>query len=413
MPELPTHVIIGAGQAGARAAEALRDEGFDGPIVLVGEEAEAPYERPPLSKGYLRGETPLEKARVHPEGFYADNAIELRVGTRVEQVDTDAGQVSLSGGERLAYGRLLLATGARPRRIAVPGAELGGIHYLRDVADADALAARLQPESTAVVVGGGWIGSEVAASARKLGVEVTILEQSRLPLERVLGQTVAQVYADVHREHGVQLVTGAQVEAFEGSRTVERVRLADGQSFDCDLVVVGIGVTPRTELAEQAGIAVDNGVLVDERLESGVPGVFAVGDIANAFHPFYGERLRVEHWANALNQPAVAAKAMLGKPASYERLPYFYSDQYDLGMEYSGYATTWDEVVFRGEPAAREFIAFWLQADRVVAGMNANVWDVADPIQALIRSQKPVDKARLRDPGVPLGQLAGLSEDQR
>jgi 3-phenylpropionate/trans-cinnamate dioxygenase ferredoxin reductase component len=383
------HVIVGAGLAGAKAAEALREEGFDGPVVLIGDEPEAPYERPPLSKDYLRGESPREKARVHAAGFYEDHGIELRTGTTVASIDVRSREVELSGGERLGYVRLLLATGARPRRLSLSGADLAGVHHLRDFADADRLAERLRSGARAVVIGAGWIGAEVAASARQRGVDVTILEQAALPLERVLGPELGRIYADIHAEHGVRFIGKAAVEAIEGVERVERVRLADGTTIPADFVVVGVGVEPRTELAEQSGIAVDNGILVSEALETSAPGVFAAGDVANAHHPFYGRRLRVEHWANALNQPAVAAKAMLGKPATYDRLPYFFSDQYDVGMEYTGYAAEWDEVVFRGNPAEREFIAYWLHRGRVVAGMNVNVWDVADDIKELIRSGAP------------------------
>ena len=388
-------MIVGAGLGGAKAAEALREEGFEGRIVLVGEEPELPYERPPLSKDYLRGESPREKPRVHPDGFYADNDIELLTRTTGERIDVGAREVELGGGERLRYDRLLLATGARPRRLRLPGAELDGVHYLRDFADADRLAARLRPGARAVVIGAGWIGAEVAASAQQLGVEVTLLEQAALPLERVLGPELGRIYADIHTDHGVRFIGGARVEALEGAGAVEQVRLADGTTLPADFVVVGVGVEPRTELAEAAGIAIDNGIAVSETLETSAPGVFAVGDVANAHHPFYGRRLRVEHWANALNQPAAAAKAMLGKPASYDRLPYFFSDQYDVGMEYTGYATEWDQVVFRGDPAEREFVAFWIHGGRVVAGMNVNVWDVTDEIKELIRSQADVDLGAL------------------
>ena len=401
-----TFVIIGAGLAGAKAAETLRSEGFDGRIVLIGAEGERPYERPPLSKDYLRGESPREKAYVHPESYYAASDIELRTSTPVTEIDTTASEVILLGGERLAYGRLLLATGAEPRRLRVPGADLDGVLYLRDLDDSDAIADRLHGGGKVVVIGAGWIGAEVGASALEKGLEVTIVEQASTPLERVLGREVGAIYADIHRERGVELVTGIGLEAFEGDRAVERVRLSDGRTIDCDFVVVGVGVTPRTELAEAAGIETDNGILVSERLETSAPGVFAAGDVANAAHSFYGRRIRVEHWANALNQGPVAARNMLGKGQPYERLPYFFSDQYDVGMEYSGYATIWDQVVFRGDSGAREFIAFWLERGRVVAGMNVNVWEVTDHIEALIRSGERVDVARLRDPDLPLEELA-------
>jgi 3-phenylpropionate/trans-cinnamate dioxygenase ferredoxin reductase subunit len=403
MPEPPeTHVIVGAGLAGAKAAEALREEGFAGRVVLIGAEDEQPYERPPLSKEYLRGEAPREKARVHEPGFYDDHDIELRLGTTVERIHTDAREVELSGGERLRYDGLLIATGAEPRRLETAAEVL----YLRDFADSDAIAERLAAGSGRVaVVGAGWIGSEVAASARQKGLEVALVEMADVPLERVLGLEVGGIYADVHRDHGVELHTGVPVETIEA----ERVRLADGTDIDCDFVVVGVGVVPRTELAEDAGLAVGDGILVSKRLETSAQGVFAAGDVANAYHPFYERKLRVEHWANALNQPATAAQAMLGKPASYERLPYFFSDQYDVGMEYTGYAAEWDEVVLRGDVEGRELIAFWLKEGRVLAGMNVNVWDVTDAIKALILSRAPVPVERLRDPSVPLDELAAAA----
>jgi 3-phenylpropionate/trans-cinnamate dioxygenase ferredoxin reductase subunit len=359
-----------------------------------------------LSKDYLRGESPREKVYVHPEGFYEENAIELRMTTPVSAIDARAREVVLDGGERLRFDRLLLATGAEPRRLRVPGAELDGVLYLRDLDDSDAIAERLSGGGKVVVIGAGWIGAEVGASARQKGLEVTIVEQASVPLERVLGPEVGAVYRDIHRDHGVELLTGTGLEGFEGQRSVERVRLSDGRAVECDFVVVGIGVVPRTELAETGDIDVDNGVLVTERLETSVPGIFAAGDVANAHHPFYGRRLRVEHWANALNQGPAAARNMLGKHDPYERLPYFFSDQYDVGMEYSGYATSWDDVVFRGDPDTREFIAFWLEDGRVAAGMNVNVWEVTEPIQALIRSREEVDAGRLRDPEVPLEELS-------
>jgi 3-phenylpropionate/trans-cinnamate dioxygenase ferredoxin reductase component len=399
-----TFVIVGGGLAGGRAAAALREGGFDGRCVLVGEEAERPYERPPLSKEYVRGEQPREKAYVHEEGFYREHEIELRTSTRAAAVDTGERSVEIDGGERIGFERLLLVTGARPRMLPVPGADLDGVHYLRDFADSDRLRERLEAGGRAVVIGGGWIGAEVAASARQKGLDVTIVEAAELPLLRVLGRDVASVYADIHRSHGVELVTSAQVEALEGSGSVERVRLAGGRTLECDFAVVGIGVAPRTELAEAAGLEVDNGIVVDETLETSVPGVFAAGDVANAAHPLFG-RIRVEHWANALNQGPVAARNMLGAGERYDRVPYFFSDQYDVGMEYSGYASESADVVFRGDPAAGEFIAFWLQEGRVDAAMNVNVWDVTDPLQKLIRARKQVDRARLADSDTPLDDL--------
>ena len=402
MSQDPTFVIVGASLAGARAAETLREEGFGGRVVLIGDEPERPYERPPLTKDYLRDESPREKGYVHPEGYYTEHDIELMTGTRVTALDAAHSQITLSDGSALGYSRLLLTTGAEPRRLAIAGAELDGIHYLRTLADADALRERVVKGVKVVVIGAGWIGAEFAASARQLGSEVTVVDPASVPLEHVLGPEVGAVYRDVHRENGVQLLLGTGVEAFEGSKSVERVRTSDGGTVDCDLVVVGIGVVPRIEFAEAAGLTTDNGILVDQGLETSATNVFAAGDVANAWHPFYGRHVRVEHWANALNQGPAAARAMLGREVAYDRIPYFFSDQYDLGMEYSGFATEWDEVAFRGDPETREFIALWLRDDRVVAGMNVNVWDVTEPIQALIRAGERVDKRRLVDPDLPL-----------
>jgi 3-phenylpropionate/trans-cinnamate dioxygenase ferredoxin reductase subunit len=401
-----TFVIVGASLAGAKAAETLREEGFDGRLVLLGDEGERPYERPPLSKDYLRGEVGREKVYVHDEGFYTQHDVELRLGRSAVSLDTSTRELELDGGERLRYDRLLLTTGAEPRRLAIPGAELGGVMYLRSVRDSDALRERLDRGGAVVVVGAGWIGAEVAASARQRGLDVTLIEPASVPLERVLGADVGAIYRDIHADHGVQMLPGTGVEAFEGDKGVERVRTSDGRDLECDFVVVGVGVEPRTALAADAGVAVDNGVLVDEHLQTSAPGVFAAGDVANAQHPFYGERVRVDHWANALNQGPAAARNMLGRQSAYERLPYFFSDQYDVGMEYTGFARDWDRVVFRGDPATREFIAFWLVGDRVVAGMNVNVWDVTDPIKRLISERVAVDDLRLADPEVPLEALA-------
>jgi 3-phenylpropionate/trans-cinnamate dioxygenase ferredoxin reductase component len=400
-----TFVIVGASLAGAKAAETLRAEGFDERVVLIGAEGERPYERPPLSKDYLRGEADRETVYVHPEGFYSEHDIELRLGRTAVSLNAAARELVLDDGERLSYDRLLLATGAEPRRLSIPGGDLDGVLYLRSVADSDALRGRLDRGGAVVVIGAGWIGAEVAASARQRGLEVTVIDPLTVPLERVLGSEVGAVYRDIHLDHGVQMLLGTAVEAFEGDTAVERVRTIDGRELECDFVVVGIGVQPRTGLATQARLAIDNGILVDEHLQTSAPGVFAAGDVANAHHPFYGERIRVEHWANALHQGPVAARAMLGEPDVYDRLPYFFSDQYDVGMEYAGFARTWDRVVFRGDPASREFIAFWLTGDRVVAGMNVNVWDVIDPIQRLIGERVAVDDRRLADPDVPLEEL--------
>jgi len=405
MAERPTFLIVGASLAGAKAAETLRDEGFDGRVVLVGAEPHRPYERPPLSKDYLQDGAERDSVYVHPEGFYSGQEIELLRGREVTAVDPGGGTATLSDGETLGWDRLLLATGSEPRRLPIPGADLEGVHVLRTLDDCDRLRDVIAAGGRLVVIGAGWIGAEVAASARTRGMEVTMVEQQSVPLQTVLGAEVGRMYADVHRDHGVELLAGTGVEAIEGDGRAERVRVAGGRVVECAAVVVGVGAAPRTGLAEAAGLAVDNGVLVDATLRAGGE-VFAAGDVANAEHPFYGRRVRVEHWANALNQGPAAARAMLGRTEPYERLPYFFSDQYDVGMEYSGLADPEARIVVRGDLAAREAVVFWLGDDgAVMAGMNINVWDVNEHVQALIRSRAAVDPDRLADPDVPLETL--------
>jgi 3-phenylpropionate/trans-cinnamate dioxygenase ferredoxin reductase component len=402
-----TFVIVGASLAGAKAAQTLRDEGFSGRVVLVGEEPVRPYERPPLSKAYLRGEVGFDAAAVHPEGFYTEHDIELLTSTTVTSIDPAAGQVHLDSGTSLDYDQLLLTTGASVRRTAVTGSELDGIHYLRSLASCDILRAGLARATKVVVVGAGWIGCEVAASARTLGHEVALIEAAEVPLQRVLGTEVGAMFRDLHAAHGVELHMGAGLSAFRGDKAVEEVVLTDGSSVSGDLFVVGVGVTPRTELAEKAGLTLDNGVVTDEHLATSVPGIWAAGDVANAFHPLFGTLVRLEHWSAALNQGPVAAKNMLGQNVSYRKVPYFFSDQYDLGMEYSGYAPTWDRIVYRGDREKFEVIVFWLDQGRVVAGMNVNVWDVNDAIAALVASARVIDPTVLADPSVDLASLAG------
>jgi 3-phenylpropionate/trans-cinnamate dioxygenase ferredoxin reductase component len=406
---MSTFVIVGGGLAGAKAAETLRDEGFEGRVVLIGEEAVRPYERPPLSKDHLRGEGEDDAIFVHGEDFYETKSIELRTGTRAARLDVDASEVELEDGERIGFDKLLLATGSTPRRLPVPGADLPGVHLLRTVGDADRLRGSLSPGARLVVIGAGWIGCEVAASARQIGAEVAMLAPEAVPLERVLGPEVGALYRDLHAGHGVNLALGTGVEAIEGSDRVTGVRTSDARVLGADVVVIGVGVAPRTELAEAAGLDVDNGVLVDDRLRTSAPNVFAAGDIANAEHPILGGRVRVEHWGTALEQGPAAARNMLGQDLPYERIPYFFSDQYDVGMEYAGHALTWDRVLFRGDPATMEFMAFWMRGDRVAAGMNVNVWDVNDDVQALVRGGAPTDDDALRDPGVALGDLTAAA----
>ena len=401
-----TFVIVGAGMAGGKAVETLREEGFDGDVVLIGAEPERPYERPPLSKDYLRGETERSGPYLQEEGWYADNGVTLRTGVRAERIDLSGRAVVLEGGEQVAYDRLLLSTGAQPKRLPLPGADLDGVHVLRTFADSDAIRAMLERGSGHLaVIGAGWIGCEVAASARQKGLDVTVIEPLELPLLRVLGPDLGAFYRDVHAAQGVKMLLGTGVEAIEGSGRAERVRTSGGDTIDCDAVVMGVGVAPDIALADGV-LDVDNGILVDAGLRTSADGVFAAGDVANHDHPVLRERIRVEHWANALEQGPVAARAMLGQDVVYDKVPYFFSDQYDVGMEYAGNARPDDEVVFRGSVGSGEFIAFWLRGGRVTAGMNVNVWDVNEHIQELARSGAEVDRKRLTDTDVELAEVA-------
>ena len=400
-----TFVIVGAGMAGGKAAEALRDAGFDGRIVLLGAEAERPYERPPLSKDYLRGEAERSSVYLQEDaGWYGEHDVELRTAAHVASLDVAARAVVLADDERIDYDALLLATGAEPRRPPIPGTDLEGVHVLRTLEDSDALRGVLDAGGRLVVVGAGWIGCEVSASARQRGMDVALVEPQSVPLEGVLGPELGAFYRDVHADHGVQLHLRTGVEAIEGDGRAERVRTSDGTVLDCTAVLVAVGVAPRTGLADGV-LDVENGILVDASLRASADGVFAAGDVANHDHPLFG-RLRVEHWANALEQGPSAARAMLRSDVVYDRVPYFFSDQYDVGMEYAGHSLPGDEVVFRGDPATREFIAFWMRDGRVTAGMNVNVWDVNEHLQELVRSGASVDPDRVRDPDVPLDELA-------
>jgi 3-phenylpropionate/trans-cinnamate dioxygenase ferredoxin reductase subunit len=370
--------------------------------VLLGAEDERPYDRPPLSKEYLRDEAGLERVHVHDEGFYEERAIELRTGTAVEAIDAANSAVVVSGGDRVHYDRLLLATGARPRRLSLPGSDLRGIYELRTLADSDALAARLHGAGHVAIVGAGWIGCEVAASARLMGLDVTLIEPLQVPLQRVLGPELGAFYRDVHADHGVDMLLGRGVAGFDGEEAVGAVVMDDGTQVECDFVVVSVGVSPRVEVAMRAGIETADGVLVDEYLQTSMQNVFAAGDIARAEHPLLEHSIRVEHWATALHQGPAAARNMLGAFPSYDRLPYFFSDQYDVAMEYTGHVSDWDDIVIRGDVAAREFIAFWLREGRVQAGMNVNVSDVAGDIEALVAARMPVDAGRLADTSIAL-----------
>ncbi len=406
MSTLDSVVIVGGGLAGASAAFELRKLDFTGRVTLIGEEQELPYERPPLSKEYLRGEKPLEAAYVRPLAEYDENGIELLRGRRAVTLDAPTRRVNLDDGTTLGYDALVIATGAAARTLGSTRAFLEGVRYLRTADDADALRAAASTASAIAVIGGGWIGSEVAASLRQLGHDVTLISNLERPLERVLGPEVAEVYRSVHVEHGVRLVHG-HVSLLEGDRHVDGVRLSDGQRIPADLVVVGVGAAPRIKLATRAGLETREGaILTDEYLRTSVPSIYAAGDVALAWHPRFACHVRVEHWDNAIHQGRAAAANILGAAEPYARTPYFYSDQYDLGMEYRGFAPEWGRVVIRGDVAAREFLAFWLADGRVSAAMNVNLWDDGEELQRLVESEERVDLDRLGDPTVPLAQAA-------
>ena len=370
---MSTIVIAGAGLAGATAAETLREEGFDRRLVLIGDDPDAPYDRPPLSKAVLRGDAEPASAFLHDTAWYAEHDVELLTGARIAAVDRAAGEVELRGGDRIGFDRLLLATGATPRRPSVVGVDLPGVHLLRTLRDAQALRDALAGAARAVIIGAGWIGCEVAAAARARGVDVTLVEHGVVPLERVLGHRLGAFFAGLHRDHGVELLTGRTVEAVEGAGRAERVRLADGTAIDADVVVAGVGVRPNVDLAAEAGLEVFGGIAVDAHLRTSDRRIFAAGDAAAAEHPLYDARVRVEHWDNAKHQGAAAARSMLDRGEPYDRAPYFFSDQYDVSLEYSGWAPAWDDVTIDGDLDERKFSAAWLREGREVARMAVNV----------------------------------------
>ena len=407
---MATFVIVGGGLAGAKAAEALRTEGFDGEVVLFGSEPDRPYERPPLSKGYLLGKEDRDKAFVHSADWYDEHDVDLRTGVTVAMIDPAAHLVTFDGGT-VAYDKLLLTTGAHARRLDIPGAGLGNVLYLRTLPESDALRAAFTPEARVVIVGSGWIGLEAAAAARTAGASVTVLEPQPGALYGVLGPEVGAKFADLHRAHGVEFRFNEAAAEFlaagPGSGQVGSVVTTGGAELPADVVVIGIGAVPNDGLARSAGLEVSNGVVCDSALRTSNPDIFAAGDVASVHLPLLGRHVRVDHWSNALNGGKAAAMSMLGQQTEYNRVPYFFSDQYDLGMECAGLPSlgTYDQVVYRGDADALEFIAFWLKEGRLVAGMNVNIWDVNDELQGLIRSARPLDPARLSNPAIPLQEV--------
>jgi 3-phenylpropionate/trans-cinnamate dioxygenase ferredoxin reductase subunit len=400
-----TFVIVGASLAGGGAAATLREEGFEGRVVLIGAEPQPPYERPPLSKEYLRGELSFESALVRPSGFYDENGIESRFGVRATRVDAAGKVVELEGGERVAYDKLLVATGSRNRRFPIPGLDLDGVYDLRTVADSDRIRAEIAPGRKAVVVGMGFIGSEVAASLRQSGVDVVVVDRNEVPLRRVLGEEVGRVIEGIHHDHGTSMIFEDRVAAFEGAGRVERVTTARGRRIECDFVVVGLGSEPATDLLAGTGAELDNGVVVDEYLRTGVDGIYAAGDVANHYHPMFERRIRVEHWQNALEQGPAAARAMLGKGEPYDEVPWFWSDQYEHNLQYAGFHTEWDELVVRGSMDERNFVAFYRKDERVLAAVAINRGKDLRRSMPLIKAREPVDAGGLCDLAVDLRTL--------
>ena len=408
MSDSRTFVIVGGGLGGAKAAELLREKGFDGTVVLLADEERLPYERPPLSKDFLAGKKSLVDFTVHDAEWYRQNKIDLRTSTEALAIDPTEHTVTLSDDTSVRYDKLLLATGSRSRWLTIPGADSTGVHYLRTYDDASNLDTTLKEGSSLAIIGAGWIGLEVAASARQRGVDVTLVETAKVPLSSALGEDVGKVFAQLHRDHGVDLRLDTEVKEVtteDGKAT--GLKLGDGSTVAADRVLIAVGAQPNIELAERAGLATeDGGVLVDASLKSSVPDIYAIGDIAAAEHPLFENRIRTEHWATALKQPEVAVAGMLGESGEYKELPYFFTDQYDLGMEYAGHAPDFQRVVFRGDKDGREFVAFWLDADNhVLAGMQVNIWDALDDVKNLIHKQAPVDPDKLADPQVSLSDV--------
>jgi len=410
----PPIVIVGASLAGGTAAVTLREQGFDGDLVLIGAERQLPYNRPPLSKGYLRGQDRFEDQLVKPASYYAEQRIQLKLGVRATAIDAKQKVVELERGESVVYDRLLVATGGRNRAFSVPGANLAGVFQLRTVEDCDRIRAAASRGRRAVVIGFGFIGSEVSAALRHLSVEVVAVEGGRVPLARVVGDEVGQVLADIHREKGVELISEDSVAALEGGDRVERVRTRKNRVFECDLVVAGIGIVPNIELLEAAGAQVDNGVLVDERCRTSLPDVFAAGDVTNHLHPIFG-RLRVEHWNNGYQQGRAAARSLLGGTQLYDYVHTFWSDQYEHLIEYVGFAPSWDRVVFRGRPESRKFLGFYLKDGIVRAAIGLNRGGDPEDPQAdselkaaveMVRRRASIDPKKLADENVELRKLA-------
>ncbi len=405
MAEAETCVVVGANMAGASAAETLRKSGYAGAITLLGAEPELPYERPPLSKEWLRGTTPTAKLHPRDATFYAEQRITLRLGTQAVALDTARHTLTLADGSTLPWDHLVLATGTVPRTLTVPGADLPGIHLLRTLADGRAIQAELQAGRRLVVIGAGFIGAEMAASARAMGLAVTVIEVLPVPLRRVLGDELGQIYADLHRAHGVDMRLGTGVAAFVGDDHVAAVITDQGDRIACDLVVVGVGVRPATDWLADSGVALENGILTDQYCATNIPGVVAAGDVANWWHPLYGTRMRLEHFDNALKQGAAAARTLLGQPEEYAPIPYFWSDQYDVHMQYLGYAATWDRIIHRGDVAGYNGSVWYMRNDVPQAALLLNRQREMVTARRLLATRTAVDSTTLADPNHDLRAL--------
>ena len=406
---MPTIAIVGASLTGSSAAATLREEGFDGRVVLIGAEPQPPYDRPPLSKNYLRGGMPFEKTLLRPLEFYRERNIEMRLGTTVTRVEPEKRILELPGGERLEFDQLLIATGGRNRRFPIPGLDLPGVHDLRTVADADRIREAIAGGGRAVVVGMGFIGAEVAASMRQSGLEVVAVEPFKTPLYRALGEAIGRVVEGLHRDHGVELILEDAVTAFEGAGKVERIVTRNGRRIECNLAVFGLGIEPATELVAGTTVRVDNGIVVDDQCRTNVPGIFAAGDVANHYHPVCGRQMRVEHWQNGVKQGAAAARSMLGRSQSYDEVHWFWSDQFDANIQYAGFHADWDTIVVRGSLAERKFLAFYLADGRVESVVAINQGRDLRRTLPIIKARVRVDPVRLADPTVDLRTLAPAS----
>jgi 3-phenylpropionate/trans-cinnamate dioxygenase ferredoxin reductase component len=407
------HLIIGGGVAAAKAAEGLRAAAGEGSAVVMTAEPELPYERPPLSKEFLRGEAGREKTRTHDEAWYREHDVEVLLATRASTLDPSTRTVTTEIGDQLRYGGLVLATGAIPVRLGLPGEDLEGVYYLRTVDDSERLRAAISRAETMVVIGGGFIGAEVAASATQMDTRVTLLELVETLWTKAVGPQMGRFFEEFLRDRGVHVRTGIGAQGLEGDGGVEAVVLPDGTRLAADVVVIGVGVRPDVDLAERAGLAVDDGILVDEQLRAAGPRapqgelrIWAAGDVANAAHPLFG-RIRIEHWAEALNQGLIAGRNLAGASERYDRVPYFFSDQFDLSLSYLGHVREWDELVTRGDQRVKQpkFVAWYLRQGIPRAALIVNDWDAEDPVREVIRRGEPVDPDRLADAGVALAEL--------